>query len=187
MEEEAQRILEGEADVTGTAGEASSEDLQTVAVDSVELTRLEQVGRWALEQVAGRVGSEWSVAGGGGGGDCGPYWPVPARNGPPGARSADAAGWASMLDFDFQTESDADVSRLRRAMKHRQAIEPVHQGWVWISSRPSPSICEGAARHQPKAQRGHSKEKRLSPADAGVGAGRGRVCAPLEGLCRPGG
>ena len=38
LEEEAQRmaerLLEGEADVTGTAGEASSEDLQTVAVDS---------------------------------------------------------------------------------------------------------------------------------------------------------
>ena len=42
--------------MTGTAGEASSEDLQTVAVDSVELTRprsvgVEQVGRWALEQL----------------------------------------------------------------------------------------------------------------------------------------
>ena len=60
LEEEAQRmaerLLEGEADVTGTAGEASSEELQTVAVDSVELTRprsvgVEQVGRWALEQL----------------------------------------------------------------------------------------------------------------------------------------
>ena len=52
----AERLLQGEADVTGTAGEASSEDLQTVAVDSVELTRprsvgVEQVGRWALEQL----------------------------------------------------------------------------------------------------------------------------------------
>ena len=45
--------------------------------------------------VAGRVGSEWTVAGGGGGGDCGPSWPVPARNGPPGAGSAGAAVWAS--------------------------------------------------------------------------------------------
>ena len=60
LEEEAQcmaeRLLEGEADVTGTAGEASSEDLQTVEVDSVELTRprsvgVEQVGCWALEQL----------------------------------------------------------------------------------------------------------------------------------------
>ena len=60
LEEEAQRmaerLLEGEADVTGTGGEASSEDLQTVEVDSVELTRprsigVEQVGCWALEQL----------------------------------------------------------------------------------------------------------------------------------------
>ena len=60
LEEEAQRmaarLLEGEADVTGTGGEASSEDLQTVEVGSVELTRprsvgVEQVGCWALEQL----------------------------------------------------------------------------------------------------------------------------------------
>ena len=52
----AERLLEGEADVTGAGGEASSEDLQTVEVDSVELTRprsvgVEQVGCWALEQL----------------------------------------------------------------------------------------------------------------------------------------
>ena len=52
----AERLLEGEADVTGTAGEASSEELQTVEVGSVELTRprsvgVEQVGCWALEQL----------------------------------------------------------------------------------------------------------------------------------------
>ena len=89
LEEEAQRmaerLLEGEADVTGTGGEASSEDLQTVEVDSVELTRprsvgVEQVGCWALEQLglggsAGRVGAEWTDAGGGGGSDCGPSGP----------------------------------------------------------------------------------------------------------------
>ena len=51
----AERLLEGEADV-GAGGEASSEDLQTVEVDSVELTRprsvgVEQVGCWALEQL----------------------------------------------------------------------------------------------------------------------------------------
>ena len=42
--------------MTGTAGEASSEELQTVEVGSVELTRprsvgVEQVGCWALEQL----------------------------------------------------------------------------------------------------------------------------------------
>ena len=83
LEEEAQRmaerLLEGEADVTGAGGEASSEDLQTVEVDSVELTRprsvgVEQVGCWALEP-AGRVGVECTHAGGGAGGDCGPSGP----------------------------------------------------------------------------------------------------------------
>ena len=48
LEEEAQcmaeRLLEGEADVTGTGGEASSEELQTVEVGSVELTRPAQRG-----------------------------------------------------------------------------------------------------------------------------------------------
>ena len=57
LEEEAQRmaerLLEGEADVTGTAGEASSEDLQTVEVDSVELIRAASGwSRWA--------GGRWS-------------------------------------------------------------------------------------------------------------------------------
>ena len=52
----AERLLEGEADVTVTGGEAAAEELQTVEVDSVELTRprsvgVEQVGCWALELV----------------------------------------------------------------------------------------------------------------------------------------
>ena len=72
LEEEAQRmaerLLQGEADVTGTAGEASSEDLQTVAVDSVELTRprsvgVEQVGRWALAVGVGPLRARWPSGG----------------------------------------------------------------------------------------------------------------------------
>ena len=83
----AERLLEGEADVTGTAGEASSEDLQTVAggVDPPRSVGVEQVGRWALERWGW-----WS---------CWPSWvtlwaawPVPARNGPPGAGFGRVAG-----------------------------------------------------------------------------------------------
>ena len=109
LEEEAQRMAErllgGEADVTGTGGEASSEDLQTVEVDSVELTRprsvgVEQVGCWALEQLglgesAGRVGAECTHAGGGGGSDCGPSGPSRLGTGHLGLARVGAAVWAS--------------------------------------------------------------------------------------------
>ena len=83
-------------------------------------------------------------------------------------------------------------------MKHRQAIEThlFTRAMGLFDLEPTVTLFdlthtffEGAARGQPKAQRGHSKDKRSDcrAADAGVGAGRGRVCAPLEGLCRPGG
>ena len=50
-------------------------------------------------------------------------WPVPARNGPPGAGSAAAAAWASCF-FDFQTLSLMQMYRASDAlMRHRQAIE----------------------------------------------------------------
>ena len=46
---------------------------------------------------------------------------------------------------------------------------------------------EGAAVGNPKAQRGHSKEKRCDcPLNAGAGAGWQRLCAPLPDLRRRG-
>ena len=181
LEEEAQRmaerLLEGEADVTGTGGEASSEDLQTVEVDSVELTRPRSVG---VEQVgcagavgvgglAGRVGVECTHAGGGGGGDCGPSGPSRSERatwGWLGRRS----GLGELLDFDFQALSLMQMYRASDAlMRHRQAIEAhlFTRAMGLFDLQPTVTLFdltntffEGAASRQPKAQRGHSKEKR---------------------------
>ena len=183
LEEEAQRmaerLLQGEADVTGTAGEASSEDLQTVAVDSVELTRprsvgVEQVGRWALEQLGlvellaelGLNGPLRAAAVGA----------IVGRLARPGSERATwgwlrrRSGLGELLDFDFQTLSLMQMYRASDAlMRHRQAIEAhlFTRAMGLFDLQPTVTLFdltntffEGAARHQPKAQRGHSKEKR---------------------------
>jgi hypothetical protein len=183
LEEEAQRmaerLLEGEADVTGTAGEASSEDLQTVAVDSVEVTRprsvgVEQVGRWALEQLGlvellaelGLNGPLRAAALGA----------IVGRLARPGSERATwgwlgrRSGLGELLDFDFQTLSLMQMYRASDAlMRHRQAIEAhlFTRAMGLFDLEPTVTLFdltntffEGAARRQPKAQRGHSKEKR---------------------------
>ena len=183
LEEEAQRmaerLLEGEADVTGTAGEASSEDLQTVAVDSVEVTRprsvgVEQVGCWALEQLGlvellaelGLNGPLRAAAVGA----------IVGRLARPGSERATwgwlgrRSGLGELLDFDFQTLSLMQMYRASDAlMRHRQAIEAhlFTRAMGLFDLQPTVTLFdltntffEGAARRQPKAQRGHSKEKR---------------------------
>ena len=182
LEEEAQRmaqrLLEGEADVTGTAGEASSEDLQTVAVDSVELTRprsvgVEQVGRWALEQLGlvellGELGLNGPLR-------AAALGAIVGRLARPGSERATwgwlgrRSGLGELLDFDFQTLSLMQMYRASDAlMRHRQAIE-AHLFTQAMGHDLEPTVTlfdltntffEGAARRQPKAQRGHSKEKR---------------------------
>ena len=124
---------EGEADVTGTAGEASSEDLQTVAVDSVELTRprsvgVEQVGRWALEQLGlvellGELGLNGPMR-------AAAVGAIVGRLARPGSERATwgwlrrRSGLGELLDFDFQTLSLMQMYRASDAlMRHRQAIE----------------------------------------------------------------
>ncbi len=183
LEEEAQRmaerLLEGEADVTGTAGEASSEDLQTVAVDSVELTRprsvgVEQVGRWALEQLGlvellGELGLNGPMR-------AAAVGAIVGRLARPGSERATwgwlgrRSGLGELLDFDFQTLSLMQMYRASDAlMRHRQAIEAhlFTRAMGLFDLQPTVTLFdltntffEGAARRQPKAQRGHSKEKR---------------------------
>ena len=175
----AERLLEGEADVTGTAGEASSEDLQTVAVDSVELTRprsvgVEQVGRWALEQLGlvellGELGLNGPMRAAAAGA-------IVGRLARPGSERATwgwlgrRSGLGELLDFDFQTLSLMQMYRASDAlMRHRQAIEAhlFTRAMGLFDLQPTVTLFdltntffEGAARRQPKAQRGHSKEKR---------------------------
>ena len=183
LEEEAQRmaerLLQGEADVTGTAGEASSEDLQTVAVDSVELTRprsvgVEQVGRWALEQLG--LGELLAELGLNGPMRAAAVGAIVGRLARPGSERATwgwlgrRSGLGELLDFDFQTLSLMQMYRASDAlMRHRQAIEAhlFTRAMGLFDLQPTVTLFdltntffEGAARRQPKAQRGHSKEKR---------------------------
>ena len=175
----AERLLEGEADVTGTAGEASSEDLQTVEVGSVELTRprsigVEQVGCWALEQLG--VGDLLGELGLNGPMRAAVVGAIVGRLARPGSERATwgwlgrRSGLGELLDFDFQTLSLMQMYRASDAlMKHRQAIEAhlFTRAMGLFDLQPTVTLFdltntffEGAARHQPKAQRGHSKDKR---------------------------
>ena len=151
LEEEAQRmaerLLEGEADVTGTAGEASSEDLQTVAVDSVELTRprsvgVEQVGRWALEQLG--LGELLAELGLNGPLRAAALGAIVGRLARPGSERATWGWLAPAQRFGrvaglrlSDPESDADVSGFRRPDEtppsHRGP--PVHPGHGSVRSR----------------------------------------------------
>ena len=157
LEEEAQRmaerLLEGEADVTGTAGEASSEDLQTVAVDSVEVTRprsvgVEQVGCWALEQLGlvellAELGLNGPLRAAAVGAIVGRSGPSRLGTGHLGlARPAQRLGRVAGLRLS-DPESDADVSGLRRPDEtppgHRGP--PVHPGHGSVRSASRPSPC----------------------------------------------
>ena len=129
LEEEAQRmaerLLQGEADVMGAGGEAPSEDLQTVEVDSVELMRprsvgVEQVGCWALEQLG--VGDLLEELGLNGPMRAAAVGAVVGRLARPGSERATWGWLLSAQRFGGvaggrlrDAESDADVSRLGRA------------------------------------------------------------------------
>ena len=183
LEEEAQRmaerLLQGEADVMGAGGEAPSEDLQTVEVDSVELMRprsvgVEQVGCWALEQLGvvkllaelGLNGPMRAAAMGA----------VVGRLARPGSERA-TWGWLSrrsglgeLLEVDYETLSLMQMYRASDAlMKHREVIERhlFTRAMGLFDLEPTVTLFdltntffEGAASSQPKAQRGHSKDKR---------------------------
>ena len=183
MEEEAQRMASacsrGEADVTGTAGEASSEDLQTVEVDSVELRRPRSVG----VEAGGPVGAEQlglvellAELGLNGPLRAAALGAIVGRLARPGSERATwgwlarRSGLGELLDFDFQTLSLMQMYRASDAlMRHRQAIEAhlFTRAMGLFDLEPTVTLFdltntffEGAARRQPKAQRGHSKDKR---------------------------
>ncbi len=175
----AERLLQGEADVMGTGGEAPSEDLQTVEVGSVELMRprsvgVEQVGCWALEQLG--VGELLEELGLNGPMRAAAMGAIVGRLARPGSERATwgwlrrRSGLGELLDFDFET---LPLMRMYRAsdalMKHREAIErhlfTRAMGLFDLEPRVTlfdltNTFFEGKAARQPKAQRGHSKEKR---------------------------
>ena len=183
LEEEAQRmaqrLLEGEADVTGVGGEAASEDLQTVEVDSVALTRprsvgVEQVGCWALEQLG--LGDLLAELGLNGPMRAATVGAIVGRLARPGSERATwgwlrrRSGLGELLDCDYQSLSLMQMYRASDAlMKHREAIERhlFSRAMSLFDLEPTVTLFdltntffEGAARGQPKAERGHSKDKR---------------------------
>ncbi len=175
----AERLLQGEADVMGTGGEAPSEDLQTVEVGSVELMRprsvgVEQVGCWALEQLG--VGELLEELGLNGPMRAAAMGAIVGRLARPGSERATwgwlrrRSGLGELLEVDFET---LPLMRMYRAsdalMKHREAIErhlfTRAMGLFDLEPRVTlfdltNTFFEGKAARQPKAQRGHSKEKR---------------------------
>ena len=183
LEEEAhrmaQRLLEGEADVTGVGGEASSEDLQTVEVGSVALTRprsvgVEQVGCWALEQLG--LGDLLTELGLNGPMRAAAMGAMVGRLARPGSERATwgwlrrRSGLGELLEVDFESLSLMQMYRASDAlMKHREAIERhlFTRAMGLFDLEPTVTLFdltntffEGAARGHPKAERGHSKDKR---------------------------
>ena len=175
----AQRLLEGEADVTGVGGEDASEDLQTVEVDSVALTRprsvgVEQVGCWALEQLG--LGDLLSELGLNGPMRAAAVGAMVGRLARPGSERATwgwlrrRSGLGELLEVDFESLSLMQMYRASDAlMKHREAIERhlFSRAMGLFDLEPTVTLFdltntffEGAARDQPKAERGHSKDKR---------------------------
>ena len=122
-------------------------------------------------------------------------WPVPARRATWGWL-ARRSGLGELLDFDFQTLSLMQMYRASDAlMRHRQAIEAhlFTRAMGLFDLEPTVTLdltntfFEGAARRQPKAQRGHSKEKRSDCPLLTLGLVLDGAGFCVAGLCRPGG
>ena len=179
VEREAQRIaaqLVGRsADGAGVAGG----EMHSVDVDSLEMVRprsvgVEHVGLWAMEQLG--LGAFLERLGFNGPLRAAAMASIIARMAAPGSERAtwrwlcERSALGELLDTDFETMS---MMRLYRAsdalMSHRRAIED-HlfatvsdlfglQHTVTLIDLTN-TFFEGTAAKQPKAQRGHSKEKR---------------------------
>ena len=178
VEREAQRIamqlVQRGAEVAG-----GGTDLQTVDVESLELERprtvgVEHVGLWAMERLGlGRLleglgfnGRQRAVAVGS----------IIGRMGQPGSERAswrwlcERSGLGELLEVDFEAMSLMRLYRVSDAlMAHREAIEKhlfeqvtelFGLGHTVTLYDLTNTFFEGEAKDQPKAQRGHSKEKR---------------------------
>ena len=206
VEREAQRIalqlVQRGAEVT-----AGGTDLQTVDVESLELERprtvgVEHVGLWAMERLGlGRLleglgfnGRQRAVAVGS----------IIGRMGQPGSERAswrwlcERSGLGELLEVDFEAMSLMRLYRVSDAlMAHREAIEKhlfeqvtelFGLGHTVTLYDLTNTFFEGEAADQPKAQRGHSKEKRSDCAllTLGLVLGRFGFRAPLRSVCRQG-
>ena len=178
VEREAQRIAM-QLVQRGAEVAAGGPDLQTVDVESLELARprtvgVEHVGLWAMERLGlGRLleglgfnGRQRAVAVGS----------IIGRMAQPGSERAswrwlcERSGLGELLEVDFEAMSLMRLYRVSDAlMAHREAIEKhlfeqvtelFGLGHTVTLYDLTNTFFEGEAKDQPKAQRGHSKEKR---------------------------
>ena len=178
VEREAQRIAM-QLVSRAPAVEGGGGDVQAVDVDSLELVRprsvgVEQVGLWAMEQVGleelleglGFNGRQRAVA----------LALIIGRMAQPGSERAtwrwlcDRSGLGELLEVDFESLSLMRLYRVSDVlMVHREAIqshlfervtELFGLGHTVTLYDLTNTFFEGEAQGQPKARRGHSKEKR---------------------------
>ena len=164
---------------TGTPVAAHRPDIQRVDVDSLELIRprsvgVEHVGLWAMDQLGLRplleelrIGASLRAAAIGS---------IIARMARPGSERAtrrwlgERSALGELLEVDFETMGPMQLYRASDAlMTHREAIEShlFDQALGLFDLHPTVTLYdltntffEGEAARQPKAKRGHSKDKR---------------------------
>ena len=182
VEREAQRIAAqvlARGGIDGQPPRTAGGDIQSVNVDSLELTRprsvgVEQVGLWAVERLGlmgclTELGVNASLR-------AAAVGSVVGRLAQPGSERAthawlrERSALGELLGVDFETVGAMQLYRASDAlMKHREAIESQLFAGAMSAFDLSPTVTlydltntyfEGEAADQPKAQRGHSKEKR---------------------------
>ena len=175
----AAQLLARHADLSGPATPPQGHDVQQVDVDSLELIRprsvgVEHVGLWAMDQLGLRtclqqlgIGPSLRAAAIGS---------IIARMARPGSERAtrrwlgERSALDELLGVDFQTLEPMQLYRASDAlMAHREAIEHhlFDRAMGLFDLHPTVTLYdltntyfEGEAGGQPKARRGHSKEKR---------------------------
>jgi len=183
VEREAQRLfarlLARQPVAATTASAASTPDVQAIDVDSVELSRprtvgVESVGLWAMAEVdfvgllqaLGLTGPQRALIVGA----------IIGRMAAPGSERAthrwlgERSGLGELLDIDFEALPLVPFYRAADGlMRHRAVIEQrlfarvselFALDWTVTLYDLTNTFFEGEAAGNPKAQRGHSKEKR---------------------------
>ena len=175
----AAQLLARHADLTGAGAPPRAQDVQHVDVDSLELIRprsvgVEHVGLWAMDQLGLRtqleeLGISASLR-------TAAIGSIIARMARPGSERAtrrwlaERSALDELLGVDFQTLEPMQLYRASDAlMTHREAIEHhlFDRAMDLFDLHPTITLFdltntyfEGEAGGQPKARRGHSKDKR---------------------------
>ena len=171
--------LEAHAQRIGAPAPAHQHDIQRVDVDSLELVRprtvgVEHVGLWAMDQLGLRT--LFQALGLGASLRAAAIGSIIARMARPGSERAtgrwlgERSALGELLEVDFETMGPMQLYRASDAlMAHRETIERhlFDRAMGLFDLHPTVTLYdltntffEGAAALQPKAKRGHSKDKR---------------------------